>query len=98
MGAVVWIISLLAGAVGGNVFGKLFPKLSLGQVGNSLSGIVGGGAGQALLSALDLGGLGNVAANGVNVTAVLGSVLGGGVGGGLIMVIVGFLKTVLTKK
>ena len=43
MGAL--IISLLSGAVGGNIVGGLFKNLSLGTLWNSIVGILGGGIG-----------------------------------------------------
>ena len=36
------IIQLIAGAVGGNVAGKLLPQFNLGTLGNSIAGILGG--------------------------------------------------------
>jgi uncharacterized membrane protein YeaQ/YmgE (transglycosylase-associated protein family) len=46
------IISLISGAVGGNIAGGVLDEHSLGPLGNSLAGIVGGGLGGQLLSAL----------------------------------------------
>ena len=39
------IISLLSGAAGGNIVGKLLKNLDLGPLGNSIAGIIGGGLG-----------------------------------------------------
>ena len=80
------IVSLLTGAVGGNLAGALMKSKSLGVLGNSLAGIVGGGIGGQLLSMIGLGGEG-----------ILGSVAGGGVGGAVVMVIVALIKQAMSK-
>jgi uncharacterized membrane protein YeaQ/YmgE (transglycosylase-associated protein family) len=43
MDIVSLMISLISGAVGGNVAGALMKGFSLGTAGNSIAGIVGGG-------------------------------------------------------
>ena len=82
-----WLISLLCGAVGGNLSGALMKKLSLGTLGNSIVGILGGGAGQAIL-----GQIGASTGNGIG-----DATLSGGVGGGGLMAIVALIKKVLAK-
>ena len=47
------IISLLSGALGGNVAGALLKKFSLGTLWNSVVGILGGGLGAQLLGMLN---------------------------------------------
>ena len=88
------IIQLLSGAVGGNVAGSLFKKLSLGMLGNSLAGILGGG-----LVAQILGGLLGMQASGgsMDLGAILAEVASGGVGGGVVMVLIGVLKRMLAR-
>ncbi len=80
------IISLLSGALGGNVAGALLKKFSLGTLWNSVAGILGGGLGGQLLGSLglDLGG-------------IIGSVASGSVGGGVLMVIIGLIKKAISK-
>ncbi len=80
------IISLLTGAVGGNIAGALLKKFSLGTLWNSVVGILGGGLGGQLLGmlGLDLGGL-------------VGSLAGGATGGGALMAIVGIIKNAMSK-
>ena len=39
------IISLIAGAAGGNGIAKILKNLDLGPLGNSIAGIIGGGGG-----------------------------------------------------
>ncbi len=86
------IIQLISGAAGGNLAAKLLPKLNLGTLGNSISGILGGGLGGYLLGMLGLGTDG-----GMDISGILGSVAGGGVGGGVIMAIVGAIKSNMSK-
>lgn len=78
------IYQLITGAVGGNVVGALAKKLSLGVVGNSIAGIIGGGLGGQLLGGMLGGGMG-------------GEVAAAGAGGGVLMVIVGLIKSAMSK-
>ncbi|MFZ9030726.1 MAG: hypothetical protein EP302_05925 [Bacteroidetes bacterium] len=87
------IIQLISGALGGNLAGKLFPGISLGALGNSISGILGGGVGGWLLSMMGLVEL----EAGMGLSSVLGSIAGGGVGGGLIMAVIGGLRKAFVK-
>ena len=87
------IIQLISGALGGNLAGKLFPGISLGTLGNSISGILGGGIGGWLLSMI---GLAEPEAS-MHLSSILGSVASGGVGGGIIMAILGALKNAFVK-
>lgn len=80
-----WLISLAAGALGGNLGGALFKNLSLGTVMNSIAGILGGAGGMSLLSSLDLG-------SGNDLVNQLG---GGAVGGTVVMAVIGLIKKVM---
>lgn len=88
------IIQLVTGALGGNVAGKLLKNLSLGTLGNSIVGILGGGLGGQLLGML---GMGAAADGGMDLSSILGSVASGGVGGGVLMAIIGAIKSALSK-
>jgi uncharacterized membrane protein YeaQ/YmgE (transglycosylase-associated protein family) len=88
------LVQLISGAVGGNIAGGILKKLSLGTVGNSIVGILGGGLGGVLLSALGAHASGS---GGVDMTSVLGSIAGGGVGGGVLLAIVGAIKNAMGK-
>ena len=86
------IISLLSGALGGNLAGNMMKKYSMGTVMNSIVGILGGGAGSYLLGMLSPE-IGAAAASGsLDIGSILGSVAGGGVGGGALLAIVGMVK------
>ena len=78
------VISLLCGAVGGNLGGLILKKFSLGTLWNSVAGIVGGGIGSQLLGGV-LGG------------EIVGQIGSGGIGGIVVMVIVGLFKKILGK-
>lgn len=84
-----WAVSLVIGAVGGNVGGALFKKLSLGPVWNTVCGILGGGAVGQVSGAL-LGGNG--------LSGILGNFVGAIVGGVVLMALVGWLKIALADK
>jgi len=87
------LIQLISGAVGGNVAGALMKKFSLGTLGNSIVGILGGGLGGQLLGMLGI----STGAGGMDVAGILGSIAGGGVGGGALMAIIGVVRKALGK-
>ncbi len=88
------LISLIAGAVGGNVAGGLLKNANLGVLLNSVAGIIGGGVGGQILSALGAGG---ASAGGTDLGAIIGQVASGGVGGGVLLVVVGLIKNAMAK-
>ncbi len=90
------IIQLVSGAVGGNIAGGLMKKSSLGPILNSVIGILGGGLGGQLLGMLGLG-TGAAAAGGMDVMAIVSQVASGGVGGGVLLAIIGLVKSALAK-
>ncbi|MDJ0823017.1 MAG: hypothetical protein QNJ09_14545 [Paracoccaceae bacterium] len=92
------VIGLLSGAVGGNVVGAALKNLNQGPLLNSLAGIVGGGLGGQILSMLGAGGMADAATGGgMDLTAILGQVASGGVGGGALLAIVGMLRNAMGK-
>jgi len=93
MNIIALIIQLLCGAVGGNLAGGLFKKLSLGTVGNSIAGILGGGLGGQILGLLGIGGGGTGGA--LDLGTIIGSIVSGGLGGGILMAIIGFIKSLM---
>ena len=80
-----WLISLIAGAAGGNLGGAIFKKLSLGPVLNSIAGIIGGAGGMSLMNSL----------NASSGSALLNQLGGGAVGGTVVMAVVGLIKKVM---
>ncbi|MCA6078201.1 GlsB/YeaQ/YmgE family stress response membrane protein [Fulvivirga sedimenti] len=81
------IVSLIAGGLGGNIAGSLMKNKSLGILGNSIAGIIGGGLGGQILGMLGLGG-----------DSMLATIGASTVGGGIVMLIVGFIKGAMSKK
>ncbi len=75
------------GALGGNVAGGILKKFNLGTLWNSVVGIIGGAGGGQLL-----GSLGALTGNGL-----LDQGLGGIAGGGILMTIIGLVKSVISK-
>jgi len=89
------IISLVSGAVGGNLAGAAMKDKSLGVIGISLPGILGGGIGGAILQLLGVGGTQGAT---LDIASILENIASGGVGGGVLLAIVSVLKGVLAKK
>ena len=67
------------------------------QVLNSVIGILGGGLGGQLLGMLGIGGAA-AAGGGMDIAAIIGQVAGGGVGGGVLLAIVGMIKSAMAKQ
>jgi uncharacterized membrane protein YeaQ/YmgE (transglycosylase-associated protein family) len=86
-----WLISLVTGAVGGNLAGTIFKNLSLGPLGNTITGVLGGGLGTAILNAVT----GSASAGG---GSVVGNIASSGVGSVVLMLIVGFIKSKMGAK
>jgi uncharacterized membrane protein YeaQ/YmgE (transglycosylase-associated protein family) len=84
---VSWLITLISGAVGGNVGGALIKDQSLGPIVNTVLGLIGGVGGSQLLGTLggmqSLGQIGNIGASGVV--------------GALLPIIIGILKNKFAK-
>lgn len=98
------IISIVSGAVGGNVAGAAAPEKSLGGIGNSLAGLVGGGLTSYILQAMDIlgkmgvlptgaEGAGAAAAAAPDIGSILANIGTSGVGGALLTFIIGLIKS-----
>lgn len=87
------IVSLVAGAVGGNAAGGLLRNLNQGTLINSIAGIVGGGIGGQVLGMLGAGGMAaDAAGGGMDIGAIVGQLASGGIGGGVLLAIVGVVR------
>ena len=93
MNIIALLISLISGAVGGNVAGAAMKDKSLGTAGNSVAGILGGGLGGAILQMLGIGGGGGS----IDLTSILANIGSGGVGGGILLVLVSLIKNAMKK-
>jgi uncharacterized membrane protein YeaQ/YmgE (transglycosylase-associated protein family) len=87
-----WLISLITGAVGGNIGGALLKKYSLGVLGNTLAGVVGGGLGKSVIGAMMGGGAAAVP------PGMGADIAGSGIGGIVLMVIIGLIKQMMAGK
>ncbi len=96
MDIVTLLIQLASGALGGNIAGSLLKNLSLGTLGNSLAGIVGGGLGGQILGSLLHLPLATGGA-GLDPMAILSQVLTGGTGGGVLMAVIGIIRSMMAK-
>jgi uncharacterized membrane protein YeaQ/YmgE (transglycosylase-associated protein family) len=94
MNLVGLLISLVSGAVGGNIAGAAMQDKSLGTLGNSIAGILGGGVGGWILGALGI-----LAQTGgsLDLTSIVGNVASGGVGGAALLVIVSLIKSAMAR-
>ena len=80
------LISLLTGALGGNLAGALLKKFSMGTLWNSVVGILGGALGGQILGML-----------GLDIGGIVGSIAGGTAGGGVLMTIIGIIRGAISK-
>ncbi|GLQ52773.1 hypothetical protein [Devosia nitrariae] len=97
------IVQLIAGGAGGNIIGQVAKQFSLGTTGNTIAGAVGGVAATWLagyipgLSGLVGGTAAAAAAGGLDIGALVGQGVTGLVGGGLLTVIAGLVKSMTAK-
>lgn len=91
------LISLVSGAVGGNVSGAAASDKSLGTLGNSVAGLVGGGLGGYILQALGLLANATPEGAGLDISSILANVGASGVGGAALTYIVGLIKNYSQK-
>ena len=98
MNIIALIISLISGAVGGNVAGAAMKEKSLGVAGNSLAGVVGGGLGGIIMQMLGFAQhAATTGSSSMDIGAILANIAGGGVGGGALMAIIAAIKGGMKK-
>ena len=93
------LISLIAGAIGGNIAGGLVPRLDTGLLVNSLLGVIGGAVGGYVLGFLGVGGLAQTAPYdaALDHTALVTEVAAGGIGGAVCLLLAGLLRNMVTR-
>ena len=93
------LISLIAGAIGGNIAAGLLVSVNLGLLVNSLAGVLGGGLGAHALGWLGAGGLARTAADSAVLDpAALGTQLAAGaLGGAACLMAAGLLRNLMTR-
>jgi uncharacterized membrane protein YeaQ/YmgE (transglycosylase-associated protein family) len=100
------IITLVSGAIGGNVGGKaVSEEKNLGPLANTIIGLVGGGAGDFLLKSLGvLAATGAATATGAStgsefdIGSILANIGVSGVSGGVLTAVVALIKGAIQKK
>ncbi len=107
MEIVPFIISLISGAVGGNVGGAAVGKKSLGTAVNTIIGLLGGAGGDFILKALGVlattmttNAMSGGAATGheFNLATFLANVGVSGVSGGVLTAVIALIKDAIQKK
>lgn len=88
-------VQIISGVIGGNAAGM--SKQSLGPMLNSVVGGVGGVVLGQILAAVT-GDASVVAAGGLDLPALLSSIVGGGVGGAVLTFVIGFIKSKMATK
>lgn len=105
MDVVNLLISLVSGAVGGNLSGAAMSEKNLGMVGNTIAGLVGGGLGDFILKAMGILATTTAAANGTGVegssldlSTLLANIGVSGVSGAALTAIIALIKNAVQKK
>lgn len=96
MDIVKLLVSLISGAVGGNIAGAAVKENNLGAVANSVIGLLGGVGGDYILQALDLFSKAP-ATTGFDVGAFVANVGVSGVSGAVLVAVVSYLKGYFSK-
>lgn len=101
------IISLISGAVGGNVAGAAMPEKNLGTLANTVAGLIGGGAGDFILKALGILASAGVATTepgaaaapqAFDLTSLLANIGVSGVSGGVLTAVIALIKDAIARK
>lgn len=95
MEIVNFLISLVSGAVGGNVAGAALKDKTLGAIGNTIAGLVGGVAGAYIMQAVGI--LNTLGMGDITVGSLIGNVGSSVVGGGVLTAIIGYIKGAMSK-
>lgn len=103
MDVISTIISLISGAVGGNIAGFAMSQKNLGPIVNTIAGLIGGGVGEFILKAFGIitaataAGSGAASGNELDLAQVLASIGVGSVSGGVLTAILTALKDLIKK-
>ncbi len=101
MDVVNLIISLISGAVGGNVGGAAVSEKNLGAIANTIIGLLGGGLGDFILKALGVlastSAAGGTTGSELDIGAILANIGVSGVSGGVLTAIIALIKDTMQK-
>lgn len=89
------IISLIAGAIGGNASAAALKSQNQGLLINSMAGLVGGGVGGTVLALCGIPDM--VGAGRLDLGHVMRHVIAGGLGGGVVLALLGLVRKILVK-
>jgi uncharacterized membrane protein YeaQ/YmgE (transglycosylase-associated protein family) len=89
------LISVISGAVGGNIAGAAMQDKSLGTLGNSIAGVLGGGLGSVLLRAVGI--LAQSGGGSLDLGSIVGNVASGGIGGAILLVVIALIRGTMAK-
>lgn len=89
-GLVLFILSLLSGAVGGNVTGNALKKYDLGMTGNTVAGMIGGAIGGPLTNMM--------MTHPENLFGVITNIVASGAAGTIAVFIIGLIKNAFTNR
>jgi uncharacterized membrane protein YeaQ/YmgE (transglycosylase-associated protein family) len=92
------IISLVSGAVGGNVAGYGITEKNMGPIANSIIGLIGGGAGDFILRVLGVLASTGTAEPNLDLSTILANIGVSGVSGAALTAIVSLIKDAIQKK
>lgn len=107
MEIVSFLISLISGAVGGNLAGSAMTQKNLGVLVNTIAGLVGGALGGYILQAWALysqfTGTGDAAttaaaAQSLDLSSILANIGAGGGSGAILTALITFIKGAMDKK
>jgi uncharacterized membrane protein YeaQ/YmgE (transglycosylase-associated protein family) len=85
------VIGVIAGAITGNIPGRVATDLDMGIFGNSITGALGGLIAQRVIAALVLGG------GGTDLYSLAASIITGAFGGGVMMGLAGVVRNRISK-
>ena len=93
------LVSLIAGAVGGNLAAGLAKNHNMGLFGNSVGGVIGGGLGWQAFSLTGAAALvaSAEAGSGLDTGLLASQAAAGGAGGAVILLILGALRNLTTR-
>jgi uncharacterized membrane protein YeaQ/YmgE (transglycosylase-associated protein family) len=102
------IISLISGAVGGNLAGAAMSEKNLGIIGNTIAGLIGGPVGDFIMKAVGVlaatgVATGTAAATGttgheLDIGSILANIGVSGVSGGALTAVIALIKDAVSKK
>ena len=91
------IVSLISGAVGGNMAREGLKDQGLGTTGNCLAGILGGGIGYAILRSLGAA-TGSGSSDVLDAASLIGIIVSCSIGGALATVVIGIIKDRMARE